>query len=82
MAFNRNRKPVADPLTTPYFEGAPVAELEPVDEPAGRAVPSEEDNAYERAAAGEQVAVTLPESEQPHPVYGFGPIPGDTDTQE
>lgn len=61
----------------------------PVAAPPARRVPSEEPNPIARAMAGETVVVSLPESEQPHPVYGLD-VPPDApdagvqerDTQE
>jgi len=57
----------------------PTRPAQPVSPPSPRAVSSEsEPNEYERAAAGEKVVFPMPQSEQPHPVHGFGPIPEDT----
>jgi hypothetical protein len=44
-------------------------------------VDSEGPNPFELAEAGETVVVSLPESEQAHPVYGFGPVPPDSDEE-
>lgn len=81
MALGKRRR-----ITQEYGAAQPsTAQPDPV-EPATQtttyvvaapsAVPSrDEPNAIERAEAGEAVEVSLPISEQPDPVFGFGPFP-------